>query len=190
MSARILVVEPQTEIAEALALGLTALGILVDTAGGHHEGRGRLLESRYDALVLSTRPKGWDELVTMARASLTPVLLAGPYEALTKASQAGYEPAYYLEEGLQAQDLARALAAVWGEPDSGFAQRLANAIDLAGLTAKEAACCRLLMKGLATSEIAGITGNSEKTLKHHIASIFSKFKVESRAQLFRAVFPT
>ncbi len=57
------------------------------------------------------------------------------------------------------------------------------------LTIKEAEIARLLLQGLTTKEMVVPTGNTEKTLKHHIASIFKKFDVESRAQLFNTFFP-
>jgi DNA-binding CsgD family transcriptional regulator len=58
-----------------------------------------------------------------------------------------------------------------------------------GLTPKEADIARLLLAGLTTKEMSGFTGNTEKTLKHHIASVFEKCDVDSRAQLFATFFP-
>lgn len=58
------------------------------------------------------------------------------------------------------------------------------------LTPKEANVLRLLCKGLSTKEMAAITGNTDKTLKHHIASVFYKLNVKSRAGLFAHIFPT
>ncbi len=58
------------------------------------------------------------------------------------------------------------------------------------LTPKELFCTNLMLKGLTTKEMASVSGNTEKTLKHHIASIFKKFGVSSRAELFHEIFPT
>jgi len=52
------------------------------------------------------------------------------------------------------------------------------------LQAKEREVCDLVLKGLTTLEIAGVTGNTDKTLKLHIARIFRKAHVTSRAELF------
>jgi DNA-binding CsgD family transcriptional regulator len=90
---------------------------------------------------------------------------------------------YLLEKPFRAEDLSRALASVWEEP-KGLGHFVERALDRAELTAKERDVARLLLKGLSTREMAGVTGNTEKTLKHHIASIFHKFGVASRAELF------
>lgn len=73
---------------------------------------------------------------------------------------------------------------------SGLGQLADRALERARLTAKEREVARLLLKGLSTRELAGVTGNTEKRLKHHIASIFRKFGVRSRAELFHDIFPT
>ncbi len=57
-----------------------------------------------------------------------------------------------------------------------------------GLTPKETEVCHLILKGFSTKELAEVTGNTEKTLKHHIASIFGKAHVTSRAELFAEIF--
>ena len=55
------------------------------------------------------------------------------------------------------------------------------------LTPKESIVCECMIKGLSTREIAIALGNTEKTLKHHIASIFGKANVGSRSQLFAEI---
>ncbi len=76
------------------------------------------------------------------------------------------------------------------EPPSGLAEWRDYKISQAELTPKESLCVKLLLRGLSTKEMALQTGNTEKTLKHHIASIFEKFGVDSRARLFAEIFPT
>jgi len=55
------------------------------------------------------------------------------------------------------------------------------------LTRKQREVCDLLLKGLATKEICSVTGNTEKTMKHHINSIFRKAHVSSRSELFAEI---
>jgi DNA-binding CsgD family transcriptional regulator len=55
------------------------------------------------------------------------------------------------------------------------------------LTVKEAEITWLMLKGLKTKEIADMLGNTDKTLKHHMATIFRKAHVESRSQLFAEI---
>jgi DNA-binding NarL/FixJ family response regulator len=71
-----------------------------------------------------------------------------------------------------------------------FATRIEQVLSNRGLTTKETEIFRLVLKGLSTSSIARISGNTDKTIKHHIASIFQKFGASSRAELFAEVFPT
>lgn len=72
----------------------------------------------------------------------------------------------------------------------GLAYIAERALDRARLTPKEREVARLLLKGLSTREMADVTGKSEKGLKHQIASVFHKFNVASRAELFHCIFPT
>ena len=60
----------------------------------------------------------------------------------------------------------------------------------AGLTDKELAVARLVLKGLTSLEIARLESNSDKTIRQHITRIFAKCGVSSRAELFHFVFPT
>lgn len=55
------------------------------------------------------------------------------------------------------------------------------------LTKKEHDVCELILKGLSTVEIASALGNTDKTLKHHIATIFRKAHVHTRAELFAEI---
>jgi len=55
------------------------------------------------------------------------------------------------------------------------------------LTPKESEVCHYVLQGFSTAEIAAYTGNTDKTLKHHIATIFKKAHVASRAELFAEI---
>ena len=58
------------------------------------------------------------------------------------------------------------------------------------LTFKEIEVAHLLLKGLSTADMARIAGNSDKTLKQHISTIYKKCGVSSRAEFFYFIFPT
>ncbi len=73
--------------------------------------------------------------------------------------------------------------------DPGYDVRLKACMAIVKLTGKEVDVCTLMVKGLSTKEMATALGNTEKTLKHHIASIFHRFHVASRMELISVIFP-
>lgn len=66
-----------------------------------------------------------------------------------------------------------------------WAERVINS---AGLTPKEVSIAWMMLRGLSDKEIAAESGNSAKTIKHHLTMIRLKFGVGSRAQFFAEVF--
>jgi DNA-binding CsgD family transcriptional regulator len=75
----------------------------------------------------------------------------------------------------------------FGSPPDVVREWTDKLIDSWNLTAKERAVCEYLLKGLRTKEIADLLGNTDKTLKHHIASIYGKAHVGTRAELFAEI---
>lgn len=57
------------------------------------------------------------------------------------------------------------------------------------LTNRELEVARLVLKGLSNSDIARISGLSEKTVKQYITQIFQKADVSSRGEFFSSIFP-
>jgi DNA-binding CsgD family transcriptional regulator len=57
------------------------------------------------------------------------------------------------------------------------------ALRLAGLSAREKEIAKWVGLGRTNGEIAGLSGLSENTVKHHLTKIFAKLAVETRAQL-------
>lgn len=55
------------------------------------------------------------------------------------------------------------------------------------LTKKERLVAECILRGLSTKVICAELGNTEKTMKHHITSIFQKAGVASRAELFARI---
>lgn len=130
------------------------------------------------------------EIVKELQPTGAPVLVITAFADLGRVKEVlNHGAAYLLEKPFRAEELSRALSSVWDEP-RGLGHFVERALERAELTAKERDVARLLLKGLSTKEMAGVTGNTEKTLKHHIASIFHKFDVASRAELFHCIFPT
>ena len=69
--------------------------------------------------------------------------------------------------------------------------RLVNrALSKARLTRKEEEVARLVLKGLTSSEIGELMGNSEKTIKQHLTQVYAKLGVAGRAEFFHLIFPT
>jgi len=54
---------------------------------------------------------------------------------------------------------------------------------LAGLSAREREMAQWVRMGKTNGEIAGLSGLSENTVKHHLTNVFAKLAVETRAQL-------
>jgi DNA-binding NarL/FixJ family response regulator len=190
----VLLIEDDDVSGEALCAGLSALSISCTWVKSVDEARQLLAKKTFDAVVTdimlgADAPSGLD-IVKEMEPSGAPVLVITAFADLSRVKEAlNHGAAYLLEKPFRAEELSRALGSVWDEP-RGLGHFVERALERAELTAKERDVARLLLKGLSTKEMAGVTGNTEKTLKHHIASIFHKFDVASRAELFHCIFPT
>lgn len=96
---------------------------------------------------------------------------------------------YLLEKPFEIEKLISVLTSVWEEP-RGLQALLERFLDIHKLTPKEKEISRLLVKGLSNKEVASVTGNTEKTIKYHLTSIFEKCGVHSRTEMMNAIFPT
>jgi DNA-binding NarL/FixJ family response regulator len=191
---QVLLIEDDEVSGEMLRAGLQNLSIVCTWVKTVDDARRALEKRTYDAVVTDIMlgpdsPSGLD-LVKELQPTGAPVLVITAFADMTRVKEAlNHGATYLLEKPFRAEELSRALASVWEEP-KGLGHFVERALDRAELTAKERDVARLLLKGLSTREMAGVTGNTEKTLKHHIASIFHKFGVASRAELFHCIFPT
>lgn len=190
---QVLLVEDDETAGEALCAGLEAQEVACTWVKSVDEARKTLAGRTFDAVVtdimLGESGNGLD-IVKELQPTGAPVLVITAFADLDRVKEAlNHGATYLLEKPFRAEDLARVLGRVWDEP-RGLGHFVERALDRAELTAKEREVARLLLKGLSTKEMAGVTGNTEKTLKHHIASIFHKFDVASRAELFHCIFPT
>lgn len=191
---QVLLIEDDEVSGDMLRTGLQNLSIVCTWVKTVDEARRALEKRTYDAVVTDIMlgpdsPSGLD-LVKELQPTGAPVLVITAFADMARVKEAlNHGATYLLEKPFRAEELSRALASVWEEP-KGLGHFVERALDRAELTAKERDVARLLLKGLSTREMAGVTGNTEKTLKHHIASIFHKFGVASRAELFHCIFPT
>jgi len=191
---QVLLIEDDEVSGDMLRAGLQNLSIVCTWVKTVDEARRALEKRTFDAVVTDIMlgpdtPSGLD-LVKELQPTGAPVLVITAFADMGRVKEAlNYGATFLLEKPFRAEELSRALASVWEEP-RGLGHFVERALDRAELTAKERDVARLLLKGLSTREMAGVTGNTEKTLKHHIASIFHKFGVASRAELFHCIFPT
>ncbi|AWP23721.1 hypothetical protein C4901_10610 [Acidiferrobacter sp. SPIII_3] len=119
-----------------------------------------------------------------------PVVVISAFADQTRVKEAlNHGAAYLLEKPFSTSDLKRVLERLWQEP-KGLIGARERALNQATLTNKECEVARLLLKGLSTQEMARLTGNSEKTLKQHISTIYEKCGVSSRTEFFHYIFPT
>src|SRR5690606_888397 len=96
--------------------------------------------------------------------------------------------AYLLEKPFRSAELLQVVERTVTEgPDMGY--YVERALLTAGLTEKEQAVARLVLKGLTSLEIARLEQNSDKTVRQHITRIYSKCGVSSRSEFFHYVFP-
>jgi DNA-binding NarL/FixJ family response regulator len=118
-----------------------------------------------------------------------PIILITAFAALESVKQGLNEGAsYLLEKPFRAAELIEIVRRVSGEPQ-GIGYLVDRALSKAGLTDKEEAIARLMLKGLTSAEIARLQGNSDKTVRQHITRIYAKCGVSSRPELFHFVFP-
>jgi DNA-binding NarL/FixJ family response regulator len=191
---QVLLIEDDEVAGEMLCSGLQNLSIACTWVKTVEEARRALERRTFDAIVTDIMlgpdtPSGLD-LVKEVQPTGAPVLVITAFADLGRVKEAlNHGAAFLMEKPFRAEELSRALCSVWDEP-KGLGHFVERALERAELTAKERDVARLLLKGLSTKEMAGVTGNTEKTLKHHIASIFHKFDVASRAELFHCIFPT
>jgi DNA-binding NarL/FixJ family response regulator len=97
--------------------------------------------------------------------------------------------AFLLEKPFRAVELIEALARVLAD-HANISHWVDRALSPLGLTAKEMAIARLLLKGLPTGEIARLENNSDKTIRQHLSQVYAKAKVSSRSEFFHFVFPS
>jgi DNA-binding NarL/FixJ family response regulator len=195
VTARVLLVEDDDEARDTLTRALRRRGFECEPAADLAGARAAIEGATFDLAVVDMMLHG-DEMaglrllpeLVQQRGVRTVVITA--FADVAKVKQALNEGArYLLEKPFGAAELADLLHRLQSE-EADFAHVVERALRKAGLTEKETAVARLVLKGLTSAEIARLEGNSEKTVRQHVSKVFAKCGVSSRAELFHYVFPS
>lgn len=196
MKGRLLLVEDERDAREALAHALERAGFDVVGAASVEEATAGLTQGPFDAaivdIVLGADDRGGLKLVPRLRDALSraPIVVITAFADVDKVKQVLNDgAAYLLEKPFRGVDLLQVLARLLADRDD-LGHFVARALSRAGLTDKELAIARLLLKGLPTAEIARLEENSDKTIRQHVSQIYAKCGVSSRSEFFHYVFPT
>ena len=193
---QILLIEDEAVAGQTLSQPLQGLSMACRWVSTFEEALVVWKEMSYDAVItdimLDTgKPDGLEILRKIEQAGMpSPVVVISAFADQTRVKEAlNHGAAYLLEKPFSTSDLKRVLERLWEEP-KGLIGARERALNQATLTNKECEVARLLLKGLSTQEMARLTGNSEKTLKQHISTIYEKCGVSSRTEFFHYIFPT
>jgi two-component system, NarL family, response regulator len=182
---RVLVIDDHPVVREGLVAALHGKGD-IEVAGGFgsaEEGIAAARRLKPDVVILDLELPGISGLDAIAQFN-APVLMLTAYgtdDEIERALAAGAKG--YLLKGAPLDDIARAIAAVSrGETylDARVTAQLRSRARRARLTAREREVLRLL--GSSNKEIAVALKISERTVKFHVTSIFTKLGASSRAQ--------
>lgn len=193
----VLLVEDEPEAREALARALRREGYACLLAESAEQALTLARQTPFIDLVvtdivLGSHDRAGLELIGQLRSAgvHAPVIVATAFADVEKVKYAlNLGAAYFIEKPFRAAELLaelRRLVVTPHDPTYAIERGLANV----GLTAKEHAIARLLLKGLTSAEIARLEGNSEKTIRQHVTQIYAKCGVTSRAELFHYLFPS
>lgn len=192
---RVLLVEDEPDARESLTRSLARAGYACVAAGSSDEALSALAAgAQFDVCIVDIRLGSNEyaglELVPELRRRTheAPIILVTAFADVDKVKHAlNQGAAYFLEKPFSAAELIAPMAHVVAERRD-LGHLVERALATAGLTDKEATIARLLLKGLPTPEIARLEGNSDRTIRQHVSSIYAKLGVSSRAELFHHIF--
>ena len=196
MKPLLLLIEDDEDARTSLVRSLERAGYEVLAASSVDEGlellaRPSELVAVVTDMVLGREEAGGIRIIVelRKRAVAAPVIVITAFAGLQNVKQALNEgAAFLLEKPFRFDALLAAIVRVTeGRADMSYV--VDRALNLAGLTEKEQAIARLVLKGLTSAEIAGLEKNSDKTVRQHITRIYAKCGVSSRAEFFNYVFP-
>jgi DNA-binding NarL/FixJ family response regulator len=195
-SRTLLLVEDEATAREALTRALERRGFGVSAAASVDEALALAAEHKFfdvvvTDVVLGDRGEGGLDLIDALRrmAIAAPIVVITAFADVAKTKRAlNGGAAYLLEKPFRADALVRVIDDLLRNADdvSPFVER---ALGRVGLTGKELAVARHVLKGLTSEEIATLENNSDKTIRQHISRIYAKCGVSSRAEFFHYVFP-
>lgn len=197
MKGKVLLVEDELDARKSLARALVREGYEcieasdVESALSVAVAQPDLVAAIVD-IVLGADPRGGVRLVPLLRGSIPQlsIIAITAFASVENVKQLLNDGAsFLLEKPFRAAELIEALSRVLAE-HADIGAWVDRALSPLGLTAKEMAIARLLLKGLPTGEIARLENNSDKTIRQHLSQIYAKAKVSSRAEFFHFVFPS
>jgi DNA-binding NarL/FixJ family response regulator len=191
----VLLVEDERDTREMLAGAIARAGYLCPTAADRHEaieGAARVgfIDVVVTDVVLGVDDRGGLRLMTDLRKAgvLAPIIVITAYADVEKVKIAlNQGAAHLIEKPFRAPVLIDVIDRV--KAQGGLVQHtVERALAQARLTDKELVVARHLLQGLSYGEIAEIERNSASTIRQHVSTIYAKFGVGSRAELFRLVY--
>ena len=196
MKASILLVEDEVDARESLARSFERAGFDCAAVGTKEEALARaraveLLDLVVTDVVLGKNESAGLELLDELREAhvSSPVIVITAFADVQKVKRAlNAGAAYLLEKPFRAKELLDVVARVLGATAE-VGHQVERTLLRHGLTDKERAIARHLLKGLASAEIAVIEGNSEKTIRQHISQVYAKCGVSSRGEFFHFILP-
>lgn len=186
-----LVLEDEKELGEALSSYLNNNGFQSVWCDSAEKAGHRLRAESFDILICdirlnSDRYGGLDFLNSWARPGMTLILMTGfgDYESVKRGIDLHVDA--YLEKPFDFAELIKTIQ----NPRWKRQETLEDEVQIhaANLTPRELEVLKLLKQGLSNKEIAHHLGNSVKTTKTHLTSIYKKFNAKSRAQLISRLF--
>lgn len=190
---KVLIVEDDHQLGQWLASKLTAAGMTVTLCTNISKAleiiQGQFFHAIVADIFFDKEPAGL-ELIKAIEPTGTPTVVISSAADLRIAKESMNSGAsYLLEKPFDPKDLINVLEKIWEEP-KGLQSLIERFLDIHALTPKEKEVVRLILKGLSNKEVAAVGGNTDRTIKFHLTSIFSKCGVKSRTELFNAIFPS
>lgn len=193
LKGRVLIVEDDAHIGSWLQSKLRALGADVILAHSLKEARAEFLKVGFHAVVTDVfldgdRPDGLQFVEDIQITGIPVIVMTSRPDLKIVKESMNHGAIYFLEKPFSFEELAKVLQDFWESPRS-LQAMVERFLDVHSLTPKEKEVVRLILKGLSNKEVAEIGGNSDRTIKFHLTTIFEKCGVKSRTELFNAIFP-
>ena len=187
----VLILEDEKDLGEALSSYLDESGFKSTWCESAAKASEALTTKTYDILICDIRLNadrygGLDFLSTLSGSAMSIILMTGygDYESVKRGINLQVDA--YLEKPFDFSELVTALKNP--RQKKVLSKTSEDLLNSAGLTPRELEVLNLLKQGFSNKEIAHRLGNSVKTTKTHLTSIYKKFAVKSRAQLISRLF--
>jgi DNA-binding NarL/FixJ family response regulator len=194
MRGTVLLVEDERDTREMLAASIDRAGYRCATAADAANALTTVAALRPDVvvadIVLGDDTRGGLRLLRALQGAgvRAPVVLVTAYADVEKAKIALNEgAAYLLEKPFRAPELLQVIERVRTRSER-LSETVEGLFERVHLTDKERKVARRLLEGLSSTEIAGLQGNSARTIRQHVSQIYAKCGVGSRAEFLRLAF--